>query len=189
MTGRARAAWIVGVLAAVLFAAPFTVKADHWWGGGFHWPELPIFDLTLGDNVSSAWTSYVDEAVADWNDVPAPFGQAINVVLGPGSTNPRQCRASADRVEVCSGAYGLNGWLGVALHQPPRDDQRSAAAEVRRIGCDIVAVGVESIRERRVWGRQVVGGHAATCRTRPRSCGSHRGSARRSPRSPSPALA
>lgn len=114
MTARPRAAWIVGATAAALLAAPFTVKADHWWGGGFHWPELPVFDLALGDNVSSAWASYVDEAAADWNDVPGAYGQMINVVIGPGSTNAKQCRPTAGKVEVCNGSYGTNGWLGLA---------------------------------------------------------------------------
>ena len=31
----------------------------------------------------------------------------------PGKTNPRQCRPTAGRVEVCTENYGDSGWLGV----------------------------------------------------------------------------
>ena len=41
--------------------------ADHSWGG-YHWARTSNpFTLKVGNNVSSAWDPYLDEAIADWN--------------------------------------------------------------------------------------------------------------------------
>jgi predicted Zn-dependent protease len=114
MTAPHRAAVFFVSTAAAFLLLALPVQADHWWGGGFHWPRLATFDLALGDNVSAAWNGHVDAAAADWNDVVGSYDQMINVVVGAGTTNAKQCRASSGRVEVCNGAYGFNGWIGIA---------------------------------------------------------------------------
>ncbi|MEK7215504.1 MAG: hypothetical protein AAB289_07915, partial [Chloroflexota bacterium] len=42
-------------------------EADHSWGN-YHWARTANpFTLTLGDNVSSAWDSYLATASTDWS--------------------------------------------------------------------------------------------------------------------------
>ena len=38
----------------------------------------------------------------------------LDTVIVAGKANPKNCRASAGRVEVCNSKYGNNGWLGIA---------------------------------------------------------------------------
>jgi hypothetical protein len=38
----------------------------------------------------------------------------MDTTVVAGRTNPRSCRATTGRVEVCSANYGNNGWLGLA---------------------------------------------------------------------------
>ncbi len=103
-----RTAVVVGVL-AVAFAWGHTADATHAWGN-YHWARTANpFTLQLGDNVSSAWDSYLNTASNDWSQ-----SSVLNTTVVPGNTNPKNCRATNGRVEVCNAKYGNNGWLGVA---------------------------------------------------------------------------
>ena len=85
------------------------VLADHAWGG-YHWPRTSdVVILQVGDNVSGAWDSYLDEAVADWS--AAAFLHLDKIA---GTTSPKNCRPRAGRIEACSERYGRTGWLGIA---------------------------------------------------------------------------
>jgi hypothetical protein len=96
------------VLAAVAFL-PVGVTADHSWGI-YHWPRTgDQVLLNVGDNVSSAWTAYLDEAIADWNP-----SSKIELTGVAGGTNPSRCRPQKGNIQVCSADYGDTGWLGVA---------------------------------------------------------------------------
>lgn len=88
----------------------FVASADHAWNG-YHWGRTANpFTLTLGDNVSSAWDSYLATTTAsDWS-----VSNVLDTVVAAGNTKPRTCKATNGRVEVCSNKYGFNGWLGVA---------------------------------------------------------------------------
>src|SRR3990167_7496233 len=100
---------VIGILAfsGLLVAAP--AYADHSWGG-YHWARTANpFTLELGDNVSSAWDSYLGTTANDWS-----LSTVLDTVIKPGKTKPRTCKATTGRVEVCSEKYGFNGWLGVA---------------------------------------------------------------------------
>ena len=92
--------------ALLLVAAP--ALASHDWGG-YHWPSNNGVSLNVGDNVSSAWDTYLDGAIADWN---ASNVLALTEVAG--SLNPRTCKGVTGRIDVCNAAYGNNGWLGIA---------------------------------------------------------------------------
>jgi hypothetical protein len=101
-------------LAALLAAAslasfPAATLADHSWGG-YHWARTsnPLL-LSLGDNVSPAWDSYLATASVEWSR-----SSVLQTAVVAGATRPRNCKAAAGRVEVCSARYGFNGWLGVA---------------------------------------------------------------------------
>ena len=96
---------------ATLFLGAFVsvADADHSWGG-YHWGRTANpFSLRLGDNVSSAWDSYLQTTAMDWS-----VSTVLDLSVVTGQANPRTCKAVLGRVEVCSSKYGKNGWLGIA---------------------------------------------------------------------------
>lgn len=105
-TLRISSAVSAALVAASLFAS--AAYASHSWGG-YHWArQSNPFTLKLGDNVSTAWDSYLATTSADWS-----LSSVLDttVVTGQGRKN---CRPTAGRVEVCNARYGNNGWLGIA---------------------------------------------------------------------------
>lgn len=98
---------------SILFAAIATASvgspaaADHSWNG-YHWKRLSVVALNLGDNLSPAWKPYLGTTRTDWS-----ASTVIDLTIVAGQSN-RNCRATNGRIEVCSAAYGYNGWLGVA---------------------------------------------------------------------------
>jgi hypothetical protein len=83
-------------------------QATHAWGS-YHWARTSNpFTLALGNNVSSAWSSYLSGASNDWSQ-----SAVLDTVVVAGEGGKR-CRPTGGRVEVCNGAYGTNGWLGLA---------------------------------------------------------------------------
>ena len=106
---------IGGVLAAAavlmtIGAAP--ASATHSWGG-YHWARTANpFTVKLGDNVSSAWDTYLRGASTDWSS--SAYGNPVRTTVVAGTSTGRKCRAKSGRIEVCNAAYGNNGWLGLA---------------------------------------------------------------------------
>jgi hypothetical protein len=101
----ARTATAAVLLAGV--AAP--VLAGHAWGN-YHWKRTTSeLTVPVGDNVNATWDSYLNTAIADWNQ-----STVINSPKVPGSSNPKNCRAVAGTIQVCNNRYGANGWLGLA---------------------------------------------------------------------------
>ncbi len=97
------------VLVLALAAFPASANASHAWGN-YHWARTSNpFTLKLGDNVSSAWDSYLATASSDWTQ-----SSVLNTTIVAGSTTGRRCRPTAGRVQVCNASYGNNGWLGLA---------------------------------------------------------------------------
>lgn len=106
MNNLLKGALALGVAAAAL-GTP--ASASHSWGG-YHWARTSNpFTLKLGDNVDSSWDSYLAVASTDWTK-----STVMDTVIVAGSTNPKNCRAVAGRVEVCNSRYGQTGWLGIA---------------------------------------------------------------------------
>lgn len=98
---------VLAGLIAVMFAA--VLSADHSWGG-YHWARTSNpFTIKTGDNVTSAWDAYLDEAISDWNVSPT-----LDLLKVAGGSNRRNCRPTSGRIEVCNSTYGSNGWLGIA---------------------------------------------------------------------------
>jgi hypothetical protein len=94
-------------VAVLIFSSP--TSADHSWGG-YHWARTANpFTLQIGDNVSAAWDSVLNTTIADWS-----ASSVLNMVKVAGGANPKNCRPTAGRVEVCNSTYGNNGWLGIA---------------------------------------------------------------------------
>jgi hypothetical protein len=97
------------LLAVAISALPSLVLGTHSWGG-YHWArQSNPFTLKVGDNVTSAWDSYLATTNSDWSD-----SIVLDLTTVPGAAKGRNCRPSAGRVEVCNAAYGNNGWLGIA---------------------------------------------------------------------------
>ena len=100
---------LLTILAVVALGWSATVFANHSWGG-YHWARTANpFTLKTGDNVSSIWDGHLDLAISDWSQ-----SSVLDLAEVIGGTRPRNCRATAGRVEVCSERYGKTGWLGIA---------------------------------------------------------------------------
>lgn len=94
---------------AIAIGLAATTSANHSWGG-YHWARTSNpFTLKVGDNVSSAWDAYLDEAIADWS-----ASSVLNLAKVTGGTRPKNCRPTAGRIEACNERYGNTGWLGIA---------------------------------------------------------------------------
>ena len=92
-----------------LIAVTITAYAAHSWGS-YHWARTSNpFTLKLGNNVASAWGAYLSTTSSDWS-----VSNVLNTTIVTGGIDPRKCRATSGRVEVCSAKYGFNGWLGIA---------------------------------------------------------------------------
>ena len=98
-------------ITTTLLLAIFTsvVSASHSWGN-YHWARSANpFTLKLGDNLSSSWDAYLVTTSADWS-----LSSVLDTTIVQGNSNPKNCRATSGRVEVCNSKYGNNGWLGLA---------------------------------------------------------------------------
>lgn len=105
-----------GFLAAMLAAASLAILAGpaagyHRWST-YHWKKSNdgLVKPQVLTAITSPWQSYVNTAVADWNqssvlESPGPSASGLNA---------RMCRAQAGKILVCNAKYGQNGWLGLA---------------------------------------------------------------------------
>ena len=102
---------LMALLVSLAFAAfPAFTYANHSWNN-YHWARTSNpFTLNLGDNVSTTWDLYLDTTSGDWSQSNV---LDTKIVLG-GVTNPKNCKPTSGRVEVCATTYGNNGWLGLA---------------------------------------------------------------------------
>lgn len=102
--------FLIGLLGiACLLVTQSTAMANHAWGC-YHWSrsQNPVV-LTLGDNVTSVWDSFLTTAESDWDS-----STVLSLSVVPGQANPRNCKPGAGKIEVCNSTYGNNGWLGLA---------------------------------------------------------------------------
>jgi hypothetical protein len=103
---------ILAVALAASAALASSASANHSWGG-YHWARTANpFTVPVGDNVTSAWESYLQAAASDWSANTS--GNPLNAAVTPGAAKGKRCGATQGQVEVCDAAYGNNGWLGVA---------------------------------------------------------------------------
>lgn len=99
---------LVVALLLVIVVATY-VSANHSWGN-YHWARTSNpFTIKTGDNVDSNWDAYLDEAILDWN-----VSFVLDLAKVAGGTNPRNCKPTSGRIEVCNSRYGNTGWLGLA---------------------------------------------------------------------------
>ena len=101
--------FLLPVVVVAALVVPSVASATHSWGG-YHWARTNNpFTLKLGDNVSSGWDPYLATTSRDWS-----ASSVLDTTVVAGATNPKSCRATSGRVEVCNAAYGGTGWLGLA---------------------------------------------------------------------------
>ena len=105
----ARRSTLALLLLLALVALPSVVFAHHSWST-YHWARTanPI-TVKMGNNVSSAWQTALSNASSEWNNSSVVHNQVV-----AGGANPRNCRPTSGRDQICSAAYGNTGWLGVA---------------------------------------------------------------------------
>lgn len=100
------------ILLVVLLFSVFainSVEANHAWGN-YHWARTANpFTLQLGDNLTSAWDSYLAVASTDWS-----VSDVLDTSVVAGQSNPKTCKPVAGKIQVCNSKYGNNGWLGIA---------------------------------------------------------------------------
>lgn len=97
-------------LVLVAAVAGPAIATNSW--NGYHWARTSNpFTIKAGDNLSSAWKPYLQNTASDWSKSTV---LDLNVVAGASNTKSKRCSATSGRVEVCSGSYGNNGWLGIA---------------------------------------------------------------------------
>lgn len=99
---------VLMVLALVL-ASSGKAWANHSWGG-YHWARTANpFTLKAGNNLSASWSPFLNIAASKWSE-----STVLDLVPVAGLANPKNCRPTSGRVEVCNAKYGNNGWLGIA---------------------------------------------------------------------------
>ncbi len=102
---------ISAAMVAILTIGVFTstASATHAWGN-YHWArQSNPFTLKLGNNLTPSWQPYLVTTSNDWS-----ASSVLDTVVVPGTKNPKTCKPTTGRVEVCNAKYGNNGWLGIA---------------------------------------------------------------------------
>jgi len=95
--------------ALMVVLVPNPASANHAWGT-YHWArQSNPFTVVLLDGVSSSWDASLRQASTDWSK-----STVLDTVVAASSANPKNCKATTGKVQVCSAAYGNRGWLGVA---------------------------------------------------------------------------
>lgn len=82
----------------------------HSWNN-YHWnkPADAQLQLTLNSNLSPSWAPYLVTSSNDWN-----LSSVLDTTIAVGNKNPKTCKPTLGKVEICNAAYGKNGWLGIA---------------------------------------------------------------------------
>lgn len=94
---------------ALILLQPGKALANHSWSG-YHWArQQNPFTLQVGNNLSNNWDAYLATTVGDWS-----ASSVLDMVEINGLANPKNCKPTSGRVEVCNSKYGNNGWLGIA---------------------------------------------------------------------------
>lgn len=111
---RGRLGVIFGAAAVLLAVSAAPASGSHSWGN-YHWARTSNpFTVPLGDNVTntaySNWEGALGEASTDWTKSSV----LDSPIVAGGAGNPKRCKASNGKIEVCNSTYGFNGWLGLA---------------------------------------------------------------------------
>src|SRR5439155_10504845 len=107
----------VGLLIVALAVVAFQVSpsANHRWRR-YHWARTANpFNVTLGDNLTSPWSTggYLSTASTDWSTPTGGWPMVLYTTV-VGGAHLNNCGPVSGRVEVCNANYGSNNWLGLA---------------------------------------------------------------------------
>lgn len=97
----------MAALVGLSVPAAAALPTQSW--NGYRWARTGPLSIAVGNNVSSVWKPYVTTAAAQWS-----AASNIDFVSTIGATIAPACNAVYGSVQVCSGNYGANGWLGYA---------------------------------------------------------------------------
>lgn len=105
------------MLVVALGTTCLSSHATHSWND-FHWKKASGVPLTLslGKNVTDGWAPFYQKVANYWTvpDAVTNNPPILSINLVDGGTDPRRCKPTLGRIEVCNDRYGRNGWLGVA---------------------------------------------------------------------------
>lgn len=73
----------------------------------WHWARTGPLVLSVGDNVSSAWDSYLRSAATSWSTA----SPVVDFKVIPGLAGSA-CAPVFGTIQACNGNYGATGWLG-----------------------------------------------------------------------------
>lgn len=90
---------------AALAATPAAALTQSW--NGWRWARSGPLAISLGNNLSAAWSERLAPTADAWS-----VADNIAFTFAAGRTDPATCGAVYASVQVCSGNYGFNGWLG-----------------------------------------------------------------------------
>jgi hypothetical protein len=108
ITPSRRRLFVITLVAAVAASLAGVAYANHSWRK-FHWARTSNpFTVKLGNNMSSGWSTYLQQASTDWS-----MSGVLDTQVVAGQSNS-SCAPTAGRVEVCNANYGATGWLGIA---------------------------------------------------------------------------
>src|SRR3972149_9367928 len=100
---------IIALFAFLFLISASPALATHSWGG-YHWARTANpFTLKLGDNLNPTWDPILATTSTDWSK-----SIVLDTTIVAGNANPKNCRPTGGRVEVCNSKNGNNGWLGLA---------------------------------------------------------------------------
>jgi hypothetical protein len=94
--------------AAIAAFSPAQATLYGSWNG-WHWAHTGKLNILLGDNVSSAWDTYLRQSATQWS-----ADKYIDFQVTSGMTTASTCSPVYGTVQACSGNYGATGWLGYA---------------------------------------------------------------------------
>ena len=99
----------VAALALIIatISTPAAALTQSW--NGYRWARTGPLQISLGNNLSSAWSSLLAPTALAWSGA-----NNIDLVVAAGKTNAATCGGVYGTVQVCNSNYGANGWLGYA---------------------------------------------------------------------------
>ena len=98
----------LGAALGVASAASATTYPPQSWNG-WHWAHTGNLDIMIGDNVGSAWDTYLRRAASLWSK-----DKYVDFSVTSGRTSPGTCAPVYGTVQACNANYGQTGWLGYA---------------------------------------------------------------------------
>lgn len=102
-----------GALAAGAALVAITPSfASHSWSN-YHWAiDGQRLNLVVNSSVTSQWTPYLNEAVADWEK-----SRKLSFTTQASSNDDltrQRCRPIRGQIRVCNDTYGQRTWIGIA---------------------------------------------------------------------------